>query len=104
MIKFKTIGGPYGDATSSYDVTLDKQYTIKEFIQMILSENPKEFGYFFAVDSNYGAWTCSPRLEYRYGKIVGNNIEEFLSKFSDKVILDVSAHGGWSAMDYRLYY
>ena len=43
MIKYVTIGGTYGDATSRYDVLLDKKYTVKEFISAILEQNKDEW-------------------------------------------------------------
>ena len=46
MIKYVKTGGPYGDETSRYDVILDKQYTVKEFISAILEQNKDEWGWY----------------------------------------------------------
>ena len=34
-----------GDCTCGYKVLLDKEYTVREFVDMVLSENNKEWGY-----------------------------------------------------------
>lgn len=42
---FKMIctGGPFGDCCCSYDVALDKEYTVEEFQQEVLKEKPEEW-------------------------------------------------------------
>lgn len=45
-MKMICTGGPYGDASSSYAVKLDKEYTVQEFVKMVLDEKPGEWGNF----------------------------------------------------------
>ena len=45
-MKMICTGGPYGDASSSYVVKLDKEYTVQEFVKMVLDEKPGEWGNF----------------------------------------------------------
>ena len=38
MIKFKQVSKVYGDCTADYEVILDKQYTVREFVSFVLSQ------------------------------------------------------------------
>ena len=90
-----------GDCTCGYNVKLDREYTVKDFIDTVLSERNGEWGY-IGIYNQYafdGRHFGNPNMEYRYGKIVtGNFTEDVLSK----EVKDVSASGGWSRMDYVL--
>lgn len=84
-----------GDCTCGYDVKLDREYTIEEFINTVLKKYANEWGIFEvkrgsnAIDS----------FEYSYGKLASepNNV------YQDCKIKEVYASGGWSRMDYVLY-
>ena len=39
----KCVGGPYGDCTSTYEFTMLKQMTLKEFAEMVAADK-KEWG------------------------------------------------------------
>lgn len=105
MFRLIKKGKERGDCTAPYEVELDKEYTVLEFIQTVLSNNPNEWGY-IGIKSNDkdGIIFGKPKCEYSYGKILGG-IETlpllFLEFLNDKV-LSVSADGGWSRMDYLL--
>lgn len=90
-----------GDCTCGYNVKLDREYTVKDFIDTVLSERNGEWGYIGIYNQSAfdGRHFGNPNMEYRYGKIVtGNFTEDVLSK----EVKDVSASGGWSRMDYVL--
>lgn len=73
-------------------VDLDKEYTVSEFINEVLKKEPNEWGYFKIKNTR-------ETVEYRHGEILNNNFDnEILSAR----IISISAHGGWSNMDYLI--
>ena len=105
MFKFTRKGPDRGDCTAPYEIRLDKEYTVLTFIQTVLRERKREWGY-IGIKSNdpEGLFFGEPRCEYRDGEIVGG-VEKlpiiFLSFLTEKV-KNVTADGGWSRMDYLL--
>lgn len=89
MFKMRLISEIHGDCTGEYEVKLDKQYTVREFIETILKEKPKEWGN-IGIKSNW--------FEYKYGKVTENLPVEYL----DKIVKEVKVSGGWSRMDYLI--
>ena len=94
MIKYVIIGGPYGDATSKYDVVLDKKYTVKEFISAILEQNNDEWGEFVIWE-----WPSKIKCEFSKCRIKTNFLDE---KYLDMNIKSVTAQGGWTFMNYYI--
>lgn len=45
MIKFKRTASTGGDETAPYDVIFDRQYTVREFIDYVLTR--REWGYIY---------------------------------------------------------
>lgn len=89
-IEFIETRGTFGDACSLYKVRVRKPMTVQDLIDYVLTENKEEWGY---ID-------VSPhRLEYRYGKIIADNLTE-AEKRTD--IKDMCAYGGWTRMDYMV--
>lgn len=94
MIKFKQTRPEGGDCTSSYDVILDKDYTVLDFIFEIVRNRKDEWSYFHI---QTGKNTLDgPEIEYRYGETLSGIPE----KICFKKIKRVWSNGGWSAMDY----
>ena len=91
-----------GDCTCGYKVLLDKEYTVQEFVDTVLTEKNKEWGYIGIYDPSdfIGRTSGSPCIEYRYGEIKS---EKFRNGILSQIILSVSASGGWSRMDYVLH-
>lgn len=85
-----------GDCTAGYKVTLEKECTLQEFIDAILT-NKREWGY-IKVAKRDCAWYNYPGFSYRYGEISGEpNLPEEVYGYKVK---SVTANGGWSNMDY----
>lgn len=82
----------YGDCTSSYNIVLDKSYTVEEFINTIFNERNNEWGT-IDIFSHYSR-------AYNKGKFTYNTFEQCLL---DKKIKKVTGHGGWTNMDYVIY-
>lgn len=97
MFKFIHTKGPFSDCTSVYDIELDKPYTVGEFIDTVLTELPKEWGY-IGIDNKKSIFG-DPCCEYRYGKLVTQSLPDNILK---KNIKEVRADGGWSRMDYKI--
>lgn len=82
-----------GDCTSIYSVSLDREYTIREFIDEILTKN--EWGFIYVNDINNPSADC----EYRQNVL----ISELPSDMLDYKIEKVTASGGWTRMDYTIH-
>ena len=93
---FKQAGHTSGDETTPYTVSDWKSRTVGEFIQEVLKENPKEWGYISVGHWYRGSEMFKGECEYRYGKIVHEMPKGLLDVESKNVI----ASGGWSRMDY----
>lgn len=92
-MKFIIIADSFGDCTSTYEVNLEgKEYTVEEFIQMIFTERPNEWGNIevYGIDV----------INYRGGEIVS---QRFNNDLLNKPVKRVTACGGWSRMDYTIY-
>lgn len=92
MIKLNHITS-CGDCTSIYSVSLDREYTIREFIDEILTKN--EWGFIYVNDINNPSADC----EYRQNVL----ISELPSDMLDYEIEKVTASGGWTRMDYTIH-
>lgn len=90
MFSLEQSGPTGGDCTASYEVTLDKVYTVKEFVNDVLSK-AGEWGYINIQGNSY-------TMSYKYGKME----TPMMDSDGDKTISSVSAHGGWSRMDYHI--
>ena len=105
MIDFIQIGGPYGDGTSMYNVKLNKDFTVKEFIDYILKKYPENWGYISIADKDIVlsnqcvGWDRLSHITRNY--INGNiTLKNPNSSTLSKKVMAVKASGGRSRMDY----
>ena len=94
MNKFERIctGGPFGDETCSYVIDLfDKEITVEDFIKMVMCQYPNEWGHI----------TCGSvsLVHYNRGSI---RFDSGYEDLKERKVASVSAHGGWSLMDYNI--
>jgi hypothetical protein len=96
VIKFKHLKDN-SDATSNFDVILDKPYTVGEFINEILSTRKDEWGDIWIQLKDI--WSIiDPHIEYNHGEITDKfQWEDWVL---EPYIKSVFANGGWSAMTY----
>jgi hypothetical protein len=85
------VGGPYGDATSSYECMLSRGATIKEFIELIL-KNKEEWGGIYVYQGRERVQIA----EYHHGTLDWHKIADGNARILPKV----DAQGGWSLMNY----
>ena len=88
-----------GDETAPYSVSDYRAKTIVEFVNEVLEQNPKEWGYIEVKDESVGDgfhWNAS--IEYRYGQLL-NEVPDI---WQYREIGSVTAEGGWSRMDYLI--
>ena len=91
-----------------FDVTLDKEYTVKEFIDAVMTKTD-EWGCITVTTDPLPSmsWLLKcPRCEYKYGKTVTakkNDLFTTAPELLSKTVVSVSAKGGWTRMDYVLY-
>lgn len=88
MIKFKQTARTGGDETAPYDVILDRQYTVREFIDYVLTR--MEWGYIY--------FKGGPHCEYRGSLLLSAIPDEYM----EACIESVKAAGCWVRMDYRI--
>lgn len=88
--------GPVGtDCTAPYSVKLGREHTVKEFVDLVLSETD-EWGHIGV--ERPGHIFGEPNCDYKHGQLLNGLPEEIL----DKKITSVRANGGYSRMDYLL--
>ena len=94
-IEFNT-GHMGGDATSAYRITLQRTFTVKEFVERVLNERG-EWGKIEVIlpDRTTVAW-----LKYSHGDIT-NESSNFASYYNH-TIERVSGNGGWSRSDFYI--
>ena len=95
MFKLVQSGPTGGDGTASYDILLNGEYTVGQFINDVLLDK-REWGYIGIHDgcSIFG----NPKCEYRYGELISNLPDEYLTLG----VTNAKAGGGWSLMNYIL--
>ena len=74
-MKFEMIctGGPFGDSCCNYDVRIEGNCTVREFIESVLKEKPGEWGTFEIVkDMKYTLQSMTDDCEYKKGEITRN--------------------------------
>lgn len=83
--------------TVEYRVWLDKEYTLQEFVDAILTNKKDERGKISIVKRN-SHWHHYPYIGYQDGNITNKpNIPE---KVFDYKVKSVTANSGWTATDY----
>lgn len=95
MFKLTQLSPEGSDCTAPYSVELDREYTVAEFVEAVLSRT-REWGHVNITngDDYFGDKIC----EYSHGDLKG----EVPEAFKDLKVISARAHGGWSAMDYYL--
>ena len=94
MFEMHSTGKVRGDCTEPFKVILDKEYTVGEFVQTVLTRD--EWGYICV--SNKWKVFGNTECEYSHENLKVAFPDEILCK---KVVA-ASADGGWSRMDYWL--
>ena len=111
-LDFKIVGGPYGDATSKYEVTFPEGITVREFVSYIVDDysvnSGDNWGAFEIHDDNY-TFGLVQFLQYNRGKAFYEEPwtnkergEAIFNSIADVRIIKITAHGGWSNMNYIL--
>ena len=92
-----------GDCTASYDVQLDKEYTVKEFLETVLTQKADEWGgIYFMVRSKKLFWQ-NPSCEYKNGNRIGPAWASILTRYGSRRIVRACSDGGWTRMDYYIW-
>ena len=101
QLHYQRTDGPFGDCTSAYCVYFPEGITVEEFIQLVLAENPDDWGFF-----TFGGYFSGACLgEYDRTKSDSRfkikNLDIY-NKVKDFHPTRIDAHGGWSRMDYMI--
>ena len=94
-IEFHT-GHMGGDATSAYRITLQRTFTVKEFVERVLNER----GEWGKIEVELPDRTTVAWLKYSHGDIT-NESSNFASYY-DHTIESVSGNGGWSNSNFYI--
>lgn len=92
-----------GDCTASYDVQLDKVYTVREFFETVLTQKADEWGAFYLMVRSKRLFWQNPSCEYKHGSRAGTTWANILMRYGDRKITEVKANGGWTNMDYYIW-
>lgn len=95
------IGGPFGDCTSVYKIYFPEGITVEELINLVLEENPDEWGN-FTLGSYFNGETLGHYDRNKENRFKIKNLE-YYNKIKDFHPVKVEAHGGWSLMDYLIH-
>lgn len=103
MFRFIQTSEPRSDCTADYDVQLDKDYTVRELLETVLTGQSNEWGTFHLLVCPEEPYWKNPSCEYRRGKRIGTTWTDILISFGDRKIALVKAYGGWGLMDYFIW-
>ena len=97
-MKLKLIqsGRSGSDCTAPYYVEISGRCNVGEFVKYILTQFPNEWGY-IGIDD--GSILGSPKVEYAKGVLITENV---LKDLENCTVINATASGGWSRMDYYL--
>ena len=95
MFRLHKIRHEGSDCTAPYDVELNGEYSVEQFIHDVLL-NEREWGK-IGIYNGQGLIT-DPNCEYKHGILISELPEEYLKLR----VVSATAHGGWSLMDYVL--
>lgn len=95
-LKLLQTGKAGSDCTAPYDVKIYGQCTVKEFVECVFAQFPKEWGYIGIAD---GSIFGNPKVEYSKGRLTTENN---LKNVENCTVLKATTRGGWSRMDYYL--
>lgn len=98
MFRFVQVGGESSDGTRSYKLILDKECTVGEFVNAVLSRQD-EWGDIRLDDEKFPFG--KPFCEYARGKVF-NSDDSFSEEFLSKKVISASAYGRWGLMNYTL--
>jgi hypothetical protein len=90
-------GPAFGDATTPYDIEMNRDCTLREFVSSVL-KHKGDWGYFTVINVDK-CMVHNPRFEYRYGELLDHFPDELLDR---EIVIAGSAQGGWTRMDYYL--
>ena len=89
--------GPEEEQKAPYSVTLDKKYTVRDFIHEVLINHSKDWGFIGIFDGE--SVVGDPECDYDRGYLQS----DLPTAIMDESIYSVSAYGGHYRMDYLLY-
>ena len=92
-----------GDCTASYDVQLDKEYTVKEFLETVLTQKADEWGAFYLMVRSKKLFWQNPSCEYKNGNRIGPAWASILTRYGSRRIVRACSDGGWTRMDYYIW-
>lgn len=88
------------DSTFCYEVSFDRDYTVKEFLDFVMSdENKANWGYISIIKESKKQIVMNER-RVAYNKMLPKHIN--ISEYANAKIIKARANGGWGSMDYYL--
>lgn len=88
------------DSTFCYEVSFDREYTVKEFLDFVMSdENEANWGYISIIKEEKN-FALIDMCRVSYNKMLPKHIN--LTEYANAKIIKARANGGWGSMDYYL--
>ena len=100
MIKLNKVVPEGWDCTAVYDVSLDKDYTVKSCIDALIKERKEDYGTITAY--SIGFKIAVAVCDYSKGNIVKNLLTDSSKYILDKSVVAVRAIGSCDLMDYTI--
>ena len=97
MFILEQLGPEEYEQKALYSVTMDKEYTVRDFIHEVLIEHSKDWGLIDIFDGE----SVVGDMKYDYDR--GYLQSDLPKEIMDEPIYSVSAYGGHYRMDYLLY-
>lgn len=103
MFRLEQRGKERSDCTTSYNVVMEKNYTLREFVDAIMSKTD-QFGDFAVFVGNLGFLERDSVIHgwYRCGFVRQESLPELTEELARSMVLEAVADGGWGRMDYRV--
>lgn len=98
MLELNCIGNTSSDCTASYDISMDHPYTVREFIDDVLAQFPKEWGYIQLYKRGEIWGSNVVRCEYKSSLLLSSLPEQYM----DREVYAAEAWAGFSRMDITL--
>ena len=103
-LTFIMIGQERGDCTASYEVKFPKEYTVRQFVNEIITNHKSDWGFIGIAcrKTKHTRFTDLingfPRCSYDHSELT----EALPDYVMDKKIIKITGDGGWTRMDYLL--
>lgn len=99
MIKLHSIT-TFTDRTLCYEVIFDKEYTVKEFLDFVMSDDNEANRGYISIIKESRKYIVMNECRVAYNKMLPKHTN--ITEYANAKIIKARANGGWGKMDYYL--